>query len=244
MAADEGVEGLGGDLGSLPGGDGLGPGRDPGRDLGVEGPADGFAPDRVPLAVQVGHPGDRILPRLGPRLPPLLLQLADPVVAHQPIDRIAAAMLELAHRQALGDGLGHQLVGLVLERLLLRPREPVGLVGQHIGMTDPDVTVLERTEGFGHLLHRLTPLGRLRRLAVTQTGLRCGLLRVGPLALLLERVERAVTLANTPVSHDFTAPMSVLIASTASAGIASDLGLQTVGAGPRPPPDRRRRRRR
>jgi hypothetical protein len=164
------MEGVGGDLGSLPGRGGLGAGRDPSRDLGIERPADRFTPDRVPLTMQVSHPRERIHPRVGPRPTPLLLQLADPVITHQPIHRPAAATLELAYREAIGDGVGHQPVGLVLERLLLRSRQPVGLASQHISMSDPDVTLFQGTEGFGHLLHRVAPPDRLGRLPVTQTG--------------------------------------------------------------------------
>ncbi len=55
----------------------------------------------------------------------------------QPVDPVAAAPLELADRQALGDRVGHQLVGLLLERLLLPTGQAVGLIGQHISVTRP-----------------------------------------------------------------------------------------------------------
>ena len=105
------------------------------------------------------------------------------------------------------------------ERLLLRTGQAVGLAGQHVGMTDADLAVFEGAEGFGHLLHRLTPLGGLGRLPVARPAFEAAPLASPRWPCCCSRVERAVSLANTAVSHDWTVPTSAPIASTCSAGM-------------------------
>ncbi len=167
----EGVEGGRGELGLLAGGDVLGSGRDPSGDLGFQGLGDRFTADGVPFAGEVGHTGGGIDEGPGPRVATLFLQLADPVVTHQPVHHPAAPLLERRHRQPLTDRVGDELVGLGFELLALAPGEPVGLPGQHVGVTDPDGPVLQRSQCFGHLLHRVGPPGGLGRFPVPQTRL-------------------------------------------------------------------------
>ncbi len=186
LPADQRMQGFGRDLGPLPVGDRLGAGRDPGHDLGVEGPVDGFTAEGVPFTVDALHPGHRVGELPGPGVPALLLQLTDTVITEQPVDPLTTTPLELADPQALGDRIGHQLVGLLLERLLLPTGQAVGLIGQHISVTGPERPVLQRSERFGHLLHRITALGRPGRVPIAQPGLGRGLLRISLLALLLQ----------------------------------------------------------
>ena len=187
LATDQGGQRRRREVGLLTGGDVLRPRRHPGRDLRFQRRGDRFTANRIPLTGEMGHTGGVIDPGSRSRVPALLLQLTDPVVTHQPIDQVTAPLLERRHRQAFGNGSGDQLVGRGFERLLLRPRQPVGLPGQGVGMTHADGAVFEGAQGVGHLLHRVGPPGGLGRLPIPQPGPGRRLLRVTALALPLQR---------------------------------------------------------
>ena len=132
---------------------------------------------------------------------------------------MAAALLELGHRQAIADRVGHQLVGLGFERLPLRPRQPVGLTSQHVGMTDPrsPASRAPRAPGiFCIASARLVAWAASRSPNPALAAVFLGSLG-RPCRCRVD--DRVVTLANTPESQDCTLPISVLIASIASGGM-------------------------
>ncbi len=134
--ADQRVQGFSRDLGPLPVGDRLGAGRDAGGDLGVEGPVDGFAAEGVPFTVDALHAGHRVGELPGPGVAALLLEFADTVVAHDPVDPVTAAPLELADRQALGH-LRRPPAGRTAPRTLACPDRTGGRPGWPTHQRDP-----------------------------------------------------------------------------------------------------------
>ena len=186
VPGEQPVQGVGGQLVALAGGRHLGPGRLPGRDLGLQRVADRFAPDRIPPPEQHGHPGVVVDPgrRLG--RPLLLLELTDPVVILQPVDFLAAALLERRYRPVSRHGFVHQLGGLLLESASLGSVQPVGLTGQDVGVAHPDPAGLQRLHRRWHLGEGRPPLRGAGRVPRAHARPRRRALGVGVPALHLQ----------------------------------------------------------